>query len=206
VAMTLRLGFLALAVLACGGSAAKDPEPSSSEAEATNEPEAASPDTPGFAPMESCAVPPESGYLCKSCVSAPVPHCTDQKVPDTRGTEPPACANPDCPLSLVAMNNFLPFESSPPLVLQGQCADGKTFRAELGLLTGTIRYARDGNPVGTVQYAQQITDCACGGQGHNGDVVCADPIAEVRGDEVLPNPLILPFADGKRASACLCAD
>jgi len=102
-------------------------------------------------------------------------------------------------------SGFLPADADP-LMLQGVCADGKTFRAELGVFYGTITYLRDGQAVGSVRYGPIILKCECGGGGHSGDVVCADPTAETLEGRPFPQSLVLPFADGKRANPCLCSD
>jgi hypothetical protein len=121
--------------------------------------------------------------------------------------EPEACANAACEVSASEAAELPPLLSgSLPLVLQGQCADGKTFEAQLSVFAGHITYSRGGAWTGSAQYSQQIGDCACGGERFSGDVLCADPTAELPDGGSWPSPLVLPFADGKRSAACFCAD
>jgi hypothetical protein len=197
--MTLR-GFLVSAALACGGSASEDAGPPITEPEP--DPDMGSKLTLGFAPLESCGlVMPEPSFLsypCKACVLAPVPHCVTQPVPDRPGREPAACANPDCEVPGLQM--IVGSVDGGP-VLHGACSDGKTFIASFGVTNGAVAYYRDGNAVGVARYSPSIGKCECGGESWSGDILCAEPTFEAPSESVA-----LPFQDGKRASACLCAD
>lgn len=224
--MTLRLGFLLCAALGCGDDS------DMREWKCTEG--VACIDGPATAPVPTdqdwhtgqCGgVATElAEFQCKTCVVTPWPHCVNRAISERfespevlEARDQITCGNPDCPLEDVERNNFSGFpgypSEEPPFELQGRCADGKTFAAQVGLFSGTVMYYRDGGAVGSVLYTSVILKCECGGGGHSGDVACADPVLEAgaMGGQTLilpsaPNAIALPFADGKRASPCLCAD
>jgi len=205
VPMTLRLGFWVLSTLGCGQLIVDEPITDATDAAPLQAQEPGSSE-----PIESCTVAPElrAQFQCFACVAKPMPHCIDRPIPERTAPEPSSCANPQCQQPDTNQTMAPLISSCTPgdfIGVQGTCADGKAFIASLGLTGGYVRYIRDGSWVGSARYSPMVGACECGGESFSGDALCAEPSYEVVCGS-MPTALFLPFADGKRAGLCLCAD
>lgn len=218
--------FLALACGAGGGSdtAILPSAPASPMSPAVVVPEAApvapeaTPETIRAAAL-SCGVPASSPlvFACRTCLDAPVRRCIEAAVPAAESTSP-ACAVPSCELELpeLAPSDIRPspggaYYSNPDeseSLLQGSCADGKTFRAVLGPVVGRVLYFRDetASAVGVAEYTAQIGKCECSGESWAGDAACPGATFEIVDGAVPSGEVRFPFADGRRLSPCACLD
>ena len=218
-ALALGLGVLVLAAFGCGGHehdsltepATVDPAAATADPAAAAVPERTPPllaiDTSD--PEEACLGSTGLdrtvfGSYCRTCLAGAVPRCINSPVP-MPNVEPAACAAADCQIAIgMTPRNFSPalLSSGGAKVFRGACADGKTFEAAFTALDGQVDYSRDGKRVGRATYTAIIGDCACSGETWSADVVCASPKFETEP----AGEVRLPFADGRTAAPCMCAE